>query len=217
MYTKASLRRVILNCSRTEESVFSVHVQVSVAEYKGPYRESAEVFCSCCVPAVHFCPGRSFCSNPTACFDPTHPQHSKGKPPLSSSCQPNQQCVEVSQTYFNWSWSLSLLPLHAHQKKILAEDVQSWLVLSGVRWHAMAGFCVSIQDSHGATLPLVPLCSIVVVPLTGGGGGGRMRGDATLVCSATVAGGIHSANVSRGERDMNFFMFLKAFSLCCKT
>ncbi|XP_043102670.1 protein kinase C zeta type isoform X4 [Puntigrus tetrazona] len=52
----------------------------------------------------------------------------------------------------------------------------------------MAGFCMSIQDSHGATLPLVPMCSLVVVPLTGGGGGGRMWGDATMVCSPTVEG-----------------------------
>lgn len=109
-----------------------MYVQVSVAEYKGPYTESAKMFCSCCVPAVRFSPGCSFSSNPTACFDPTHPQLSKGKPPLSSSCQPNQQCVEVSQTHFNWSCSLSPSPLHAHQTKTLTEDVQPWLEHSGV-------------------------------------------------------------------------------------
>ncbi len=66
----------------------------------------------------------------------------------------------------------------------------------GSTWHAMAGFCVSIQDSYGATLSLVPFSSLAVVPLTGGGGGGRMWGDVTLVCSSTVEGGIHSAYLS---------------------
>lgn len=73
----------------------------------------------------------------------------------------------------------------------------------GSTWHAMAGFCVSIQDSYGATLSLVPFSSLVVVPLTGGGGGGRMWGDATLVCSRTVEGGIHSAYFNGGRRTWN--------------
>lgn len=116
------------------------------------------MFCSCCVPAVRFCPGRSFSSNPTACFDPTHPQHSKGKPPLSSSCQPNQQCVEVSQTHFNWSCSLSLLPLLVTRKRSSQTTFSpGWcfLGLGGMSWR------VSVCLSKTRTVQLYLSCRCV--------------------------------------------------------
>lgn len=78
----------------------------------GPCTESSEMWFSCCAPAVSFSPNRSSSSNPTACFDPPHPLLCEGKPPLSSSCQHKQQCVEVSQTHLNWSchWSYTRSP-----------------------------------------------------------------------------------------------------------
>lgn len=99
-------------------------------------------------------------------------------------------------------WAPSLYTL-TRQRPSQRTFSPGWSIL-GSAWHAMAGFSISIQNSQGATLTLVPLCSLVVVPLTGGGGGGRMWGDATLVCSPTVAGGIHSVYLSSGERDMKW-------------
>lgn len=98
--------------------------------------------------------------------------------------------MEVSQAHFNWK----PLAFTRSLDKDPQRGVLSWSFLGSVRV-SMAGFSVSFQNTRSAAITLVPLCSLAVLPLTGGGGGGRMWTDATLVCCQTVAGGMESEGI----------------------
>lgn len=157
----------------------------------------------CCVPAAF----QSRASVPAVHSAPI-PLHALILHTLSTAKEIPLYHLPASPTNNVWKWVKPILTGPAlcasclytltRQRPSQRTFSPGWSFL-GSAWLTMAGFCVSIQDSHGATLPLVPLCSLVVVPLTRRGGGGRMWGDATLVCSPTVEGGIHSAYLSGGR------------------